>query len=187
MLRGKLQVLVLAPILAMISSPALAADTAPLQTVPSVDLKRYVGDWYEIARYPNRFEKQCADNVKVNYQEAEDGKILVTNACRKEDGKADVAHGKAKVVNAPANSKLKVTFFWPLYGDYWIIDLDPEYRFAVVGEPDRKYLWILSRTPEMSAGTYDEILKRIAAHGYDVSKLVKTPQKETQAGPAASK
>ena len=93
----------------------------------------------------------------------------------------------AHVVDGSGNSKLRVTFFWPFYADYWIIDLDKDYRYAVVGEPERKYLWILSRTPQLGADTYQHILKAIEEHGYDVSKIVKTEQSAVPAANSTSK
>jgi apolipoprotein D and lipocalin family protein len=150
--------------------------TEKLETVERVELNKYVGRWYEIARYPNRFQKQCTGDTTANYSVLDDGKIQVLNACRKQDGKIDQAKGKAKIVDRETNAKLKVTFFWPFYGDYWIIGLDPEYRWAVVGEPGRKYLWILSRTPQMSDADYEHALRIIRKSGYDDSKLMKTPQ-----------
>ncbi len=148
----------------------------PLETVHSVDLNRYVGRWYEIARYPNRFQKKCVGDTSATYAFLEGGKIQVINRCRKNDGKLEEAKGKAKVVDAKTNAKLKVTFFWPFSGDYWIVGLDPEYRWAVIGEPSRKYLWILSRTPSMSDADYEHALRIVRKSGYDDSRLVKTPQ-----------
>lgn len=153
-----------------------ARDTRPLKTVDSVDLQRYAGDWYEIARYPNRFQRDCDSDVHVRYMLQSSGKINVRNECRKANGKPDIANGIAKVVDTKSNAKLKVTFFWPFYGDYWIIDLDPHYRYAAVGEPGRKYLWILSRAKELDQQTYQHILQHVAENGYDTSKLVKTKQ-----------
>jgi apolipoprotein D and lipocalin family protein len=153
-----------------------------LQTVTSVDLKRYMGTWYEIARLPNRFEKKCKDDVVAHYELDADGKVTVRNQCRLADGGTDIARGRAHVADESSNAKLRVSFFWPFYGDYWIIDLDQDYKYAVVGEPDRKYLWILCRTPQMDAGTYQRLLKSIEEHGYDVRKLLKTEQSAGTAG-----
>jgi apolipoprotein D and lipocalin family protein len=137
-------------VIAMTAICAGDENKVPLQTVAKVDLSRYVGRWYEIARYPNRFEKNCVADVTADYSLRSDGKITVVNSCLERDGKLNQSKGTAKVVDPATNAKLKVTFFWPFYGDYWIIGLDPEYRFAVVSEPDRRYLWILSRTPQCS-------------------------------------
>ena len=156
-----------------------------LTTVQSVEVGRYLGRWYEIARYPNRFQKQCAGDTTATYSLLKDGRIEVLNQCRKSDGKMDDAKGKAKIADKKTNAKLRVTFFWPFYGDYWIIGLDPEYRWAVVGEPGRKYLWILSRTPEMQQSDYDEAIRIIREKGYDPSRLMKTPQPKAEQTPVA--
>ena len=148
----------------------------PLATVPSVDLKRYVGTWYEIARYPNRFQKNCAGDTTAEYTLLADGDIQVVNSCRQADGTMKVARGKAKIVDRTSNARLKVTFFWPFYGKYWIIGLAADYSYAIVGEPARKYLWILSRTPRMSAESYAEALQKIRESGYDPTRLMQTSQ-----------
>lgn len=148
---------------------------APLASVKNVDLKRYIGRWYEIARYPNRFQRDCASDTTAEYALKPNGKVRVVNTCRKSDGAAKKASGTARVVD-PSNARLKVTFFWPFYGDYWIIGLDPEYRWAVVGEPGRKYLWILSRTPQMTGADYQQAVEQARAAGYDPQRLVNTPQ-----------
>src|SRR5664279_4734108 len=125
------------------------ADSKPLlPTVSSVDLTRYVGKWYEIARYPNWFEKEDVGDVTAEYTPRQDG-------------------------------KMKVAFFKPFYGKYWIIDLATDYSYAVVGEPTRKYLWVLSRTPQMSGETYEKITRRVEELGYDPAKLIKTPQSQS--------
>jgi apolipoprotein D and lipocalin family protein len=121
-----------------------------------VDLSRYAGKWYEIARLPNRFQRDCACNTTATYTLRADGKITVLNECRQADGRQKSAKGTARVADATGlNTKLKV--FWPFSGDYWITDLDPEYRWAVVGEPGRRYLWILSRQPQMDTTLYQQI------------------------------
>lgn len=155
-----------------------------VKTVSSVDLKRYTGKWYEIAKLPNKFQKQCAGNVTADYSLQPDGDIEVINRCLKRDGQYDDAKGKAKVVDKQSNAKLEVRFapavlsFIPqVWGDYWIIDLDQNYQYAVVGDPKQKYLWILSRTAQMDDATYQRILRNIEKMGYDPNKLVKTPQK----------
>lgn len=155
---------------------AFAEKRSNLTAVPYVDLNRYTGRWYEIARYSNRFQRQCVGNVTATYSLLPNGRIEIVNECRKADGKLVVARGKAKVAEKTSTAKLRVTFFWPFSGDYWVIVLDPEYRWAVVGEPDRKYLWILSRTPQLPAADYDQAISAIRAKGYDPSKLVLTPQ-----------
>jgi apolipoprotein D and lipocalin family protein len=160
------------------ATPVQAAGSkAPLEVVPSVDLTRYAGKWYEIARLPNRFQRDCAGNTTATYTLRPDGKITVINECRKADGRQKSAKGTARVADAKGpNSKLKVTFFWPFSGNYWIIDLDPEYRWAVVGEPGRNYLWILSREPQLDTALYQQIVERTKQQGFDTGKLLKTRQ-----------
>ena len=160
--------------------PALAmAQTKPLQTVPKVDLNRYLGTWYEIATIPQRFQKGCT-GVTATYSLRPDGKIDVLNQCYKDslNGKHKQVHGKAWMVDKETNAKLKVQFFWPFSGAYWVIELDSVgYQYAVVGHPNRNYLWILCRTPKMDQGLYDGLLARIRdVHGYDISKIKKTLQ-----------
>jgi apolipoprotein D and lipocalin family protein len=161
---------------ALLAACAHAPAGPPLRTVEKVDLTRYAGKWYEIATIPMSFQKGCT-GVTATYTLRPDGDVDVVNTCRKEtlDGPERQATAKAWSVD-PSNAKLVVRFFWPFTGDYWIIDLDPDYRWAVVGHPSREYLWVLSRTPQLDEATYDGILARLRAQGYDVTKLVKTPQ-----------
>ncbi len=168
--------LVLCSPLALARAPE-ATEDAPLPTVASVDLSRYAGTWYEIARYPNRFQKRCAGDVTAVYDVKANGDVRVVNSCRESSGKTKTAKGTAKVTDRATNAKLKVTFFWPFYGKYWILDLGPGYEYAVVGEPSRKYLWILGRAPAMDDALYQKLLARVAELGYDPSKLVRTPQR----------
>lgn len=149
----------------------------PLRVVPSVDLSRYQGRWYEIAHLPAWFQKDCASDTTATYTVRPDGKIGVLNTCRKADGNLKTASGTAHVADVRGpNTKLKVTFFWPFYGDYWIIDLDPQYQWAAVGDPERKYLWILSRTPQIAPELYSRIIDRARAQGYDLNRIVLTRQ-----------
>ena len=152
----------------------------PPQTVDYVDLSRYVGRWYEIASYPVWFETNCTA-VTADYAPRDDGTIEVVNTCRKlnPDGQVQQIVGTARVADTTSNARLKVTFFGPLAGDYWIIDLDPDYRYAVVSDPARQTLFILSRTPELDAATYDGILARLAEQGFDINRLHRTPQATT--------
>jgi apolipoprotein D and lipocalin family protein len=152
------------------------ADPKPLTTVDHVDLSRYTGRWYEIARYPNRFEKDCASNVTADYTLQKNGTIEVVNSCVRGNGERKRSKGRAKVADPKTNAKLRVTFFWPFYGDYWVLDLPPDYSYAIVGEPKRQYLWILSRTPQLPPGQYERLLSRVRELGYDPAQLVKTPQ-----------
>lgn len=159
------------------------AQQASVQAVPSVDLKRYSGKWFEIARYPNKFQKQCVGNTTAEYVLEPDGNIRVINRCLKKDGIVDEAIGKGKIEDKQSNSKLGVRFapafisFLPqVWGDYWIIDLDPNYQYAAVGDPKREYLWILSRKQQMDDATYQQILRRVEQMGFQPNKLNKTPQ-----------
>lgn len=169
----------LAVILALIilnPAPSIA-DEKPLDTVPYVDLNRYLGEWFEIGSFPQRFQKGCVAS-KATYSLKDEDTIIVVNECHLKtfDGELKVAKGKAYVVDKTTNSKLKVTFFWPFYGKYWIIDLGKNYEYAVVGHPNREYLWILSRTKTLDKATLDAILARVQEKGFDLSKLNMTPQ-----------
>ena len=161
---------------AVVGKIAFAESKTELQTVSHVDLARYLGRWYEIARYPMRFEKECASDVTATYSQLAGGKIEILNQCRRADGQMKRSKGTARVVDTTTNAKLKVTFFWPFSGDYWIIDLAPDYSYAVVGEPDRKYLWILSRSSQLTESVYGQIVTRVRELGYDPSGLTKTRQ-----------
>jgi len=143
-----------------------------LEVVPHVDLKKYLGKWYEIARLPARFEEGCSD-ITATYSLSDDGTISVLNECKR-NGKVKRAKGKAKVVDKNTGAKLKVTFFWPFYGDYWIINLGDDYDYAVVGTPNRKYLWILSRTPQMDDKLFSRLIELVKSKGFDVGSLIKT-------------
>lgn len=153
-----------------------AADNTPLRTVPSVDLQRYAGRWFEIARLPNRFQRNCDRDTSATYALRPDGKITVVNQCRQADGRMKSVKGTARTTDGGNNARLKVTFFWPFSGDYWVIGLDPEYRWALVGEPGRKYLWLLSREPRMEEAEVRSILETAAAQGYDLKPLIRTRQ-----------
>jgi len=146
-----------------------------LEVVPYVKLEKYLGKWYEIAHLPIRFEDDCTD-ITATYSLSENGNVSVLNECLK-DGKLKQAKGKAKVVDKNTGAKLKVTFFWPFYADYWIIDLGKEYDYAVVGTPNRKYLWILSRTPQMDDKLFSQLLESIKSKGFDINNLIKTSHK----------
>lgn len=147
----------------------------PLKVVPHVDLNRYTGLWYEIARYPHRFQKGCIGS-RATYAMRDDGRLSVLNECTEEsdNSKTRSAKGKAWVVDSTTNAKLRVSFFWPFSGDYWIIGLGNDYEYAVVGHPGRKYLWVLSRTPEMEPSVYEGILAMLKEQHYDTSKLIRT-------------
>ena len=146
-----------------------------LEVVPHVELEKYLGKWYEIAHLPAKFEEGCNETT-ATYTLSKDGSISVLNQATK-NGKMKQAKGKARVVDKNSNAKLKVTFFWPFYGDYWIIKLGNNYDYSVVGTPNRKYLWILSRTPQMDEKLYSQIIEYVKSKGFDADKLIKTFQK----------
>jgi apolipoprotein D and lipocalin family protein len=148
---------------------------APLPTVESVELQKYKGTWYEIARYEHFFEKGCK-NVTATYKLRDDGKIGVINKCTMiEDNEKKEANGVAYAVD-DTNSKLKVSFFRPFYGDYWILDLADDYSYALVGTPSREYLWILSRTKTIDQKTKQKLLSMLPKLGFDPSKFIWTIQ-----------
>ncbi|EJF09517.1 MULTISPECIES: lipocalin family protein [Pontibacter] len=152
-----------------------SSTNAPLETVPAVDLERYMGKWYEIASIPQRFTKGCQCTT-ANYElNTEEGYVEVYNSCLKEDKVSDVK-GKAFPVEGSNNSKLKVQFFWPFKGDYWILELDPAYRYVMVGSPDRESLWFLSRTPTMDDATYARLEQLAKSKGFPVEQLQMTGQ-----------
>lgn len=156
-----------------ITPAAATAEETPLppvQSVAAVDLTRYLGRWYEIAGFPMFFQRVCRGDTTATYGLREDGDISVTNRCRTESSFAQ-AVGKAWAVEGTGNSQLKVQFFWPFRANYWVIGLDPDYRWAVVGNPNRKYLWILSRTPTLPAESLELALKAATAQGFDIGQL----------------
>ena len=146
----------------------------PLATVEKVDINRYLGTWYEIARFDHSFERGCS-HVTATYALKENGDIKVLNRCIDETGQEDIAKGSA-FSTTPENNKLKVTFFWPFYGNYWILMLDKKYSYAVVGDPSRNYLWILSRSKSLNKKSLDTIIKKLPSLGFDTSKLIWTKQ-----------
>ena len=177
------------PMLAMLSGTAMMAASvqaqapAPVRTVERVDLQRYLGEWFEIARFPNRFQRICAGDVRATYARRPDGRIDVINRCRTAQGAVQEAQGVARVVDLKTSARLKVRFapgflsFLPfVWGDYWVIGLADDYSWAVVGSPDRAYLWILGRTPVLPADRYESALAAARASGFDVQRLVKTSQ-----------
>lgn len=167
-------------LLALLTLGACATTPArpPVATVPQVDLARYAGTWFEIARIPNRFQDSArgCTHTTATYTPRPDGSIGVVNRCRGTDGTARLAEGHANVVPDSGNAKLRVSFFWPFYGDYWVIGLDPSYRWAVVGAPGRDYLWVLARRPDLAPGDYAEAIITAAMQGFEVSRLRPTPQ-----------
>ena len=150
------------------------SNAQELKTVSSVDLKKYAGTWYEIASFPQRFQKGC-DCTTAEYTATDKGYIIVENRCKK-DGKESYIKGKAFVDKNSNNSKLKVQFFWPFKGKYWIIDLADNYSYAVVSHPNKKYLWILSRKPKLDEEVYNGIITRLKEKGFNLSELKLTKQ-----------
>lgn len=164
----------------MLLANALACQSygPPLEVVTEIDLERFEGRWYEIASFPQFFQEGCVATT-ANYVRRDDGRIRVVNECRDEsfEGKLRRAEGVAWVADPGASqARLKVQFFWPFRGDYWVIELDSEYGYAVIGHPSREYLWILARTRTLDPSLYDELLVRIAKHGYSLDRLSRTPQ-----------
>jgi len=149
----------------------------PLETVAYVDVERYMGKWYEVAAFPQNFEKDCTGTT-AEYTLLSDGKVKIINSCHLNtlDGKLKVANGSAYVADTETNAKLKVTFFKPFYGDYWILDLGADYEYAMVGSPDRDYLWFLSRTPNMHENTFEHLKQKAYDLGFNTSALEVTLQ-----------
>jgi apolipoprotein D and lipocalin family protein len=168
--------LVTSTLLIMLASCATngVSTLQPPDVVPHVDLNRYTGTWYEIASFRQHFQKGCT-NTKAVYRLRDDGKIDVLNSCLR-NGKTDTAKGKAWVVDKATNAKLKVSFFWPFRGDYWIIELGKDYDYAVVAAPSMQYLWILSRSPKMDEPRYLGIVGWLKEQGFDVTRLKRTEQ-----------
>ena len=161
------------------ASPAV--DDGPLATIPSLDVPRYIGRWYEIAKYPNRFQKRCVGDTTAEYSLQPNGNLQVINRCRMEDGQFDEAIGAARQIGERWSPKLEVRFapawlsFIPaVWGNYWVIDLDTDYQLVAVSEPKREYLWILSRSPKVSPDVYDNLLQRLRNKGFDTRKLEMT-------------
>jgi apolipoprotein D and lipocalin family protein len=168
----RLSIHLLACLTFLVTSPLMAQT---LETVPSVDLTKYSGKWFEIASYPQPFQKGCTCTT-AEYTLSEKGFVIVENKCRKDsiNGKVKGIKGKAWVQKNCGNAKLKVQFFWPFRGDYWIIDLAPDYRYAVVSAPNKNYLWILCRKSQMPEEDYTSIIKTLQEKGFNTNKLLKT-------------
>lgn len=168
------------------SACTTTADTAssePLQSIPTLDVARYMGTWHEIAKYPNRFQQQCVSNTQAEYSLQGAGRVQVINRCQTSDGSVAEAVGTARQVGPADSSQLKVRFapawlsWLPMvWGDYWVIDLDPAYQLVAVSEPRREYLWVLSRTPAVDEQAYRRLLARLEARGFDLQRLERSPQ-----------
>lgn len=156
------------------------SDAPPLQTVERVEIDRYLGRWFEIARYDHGFERGCT-GVTADYARREDGLIDVTNTCYQGglDGEVETANGRARIAGETTNAQLEVSFFGPFWGDYWIIDLADDYSWAVVSEPEGRYLWILSRTPQMDEAVLEDRLDWLETQGFDTSMLIMVEQWES--------
>lgn len=162
-------------------SPAIAndaQDAVAVTTIRQLDLDRYTGQWHEIAKIPNRFQDQCARATTATYTLREDGRIDVVNRCLDAEGEVEAARGVAKIVDHESNAKLQVSFVsflgWrPFWGDYWVIGLDEDYQWAIVGTPDREYGWVLARAPQLDKRTLEQIFTILEHNGYtrDVFEL----------------
>ena len=169
-------------LLAVLMMGAVQGQTeVPVRTVAAVDLDRYVGDWFEIARFPAWFQDKCVSDAMAHYARRTDGGIDVINRCREADGDIKVARALAKVEDTRTFSKLKIrfaprvlSFLSSVWGNYWIIGLADDYSWAVVGSPGRKYLWILARAPQLTGEPYESALRAARANGFDVGRLVPT-------------
>ncbi|PPE67436.1 lipocalin family protein [Caldimonas caldifontis] len=174
-----------APVAALLTGLALSthgllAQPAPLTPVPSVDLNRYLGTWYQVALYPNRFQAQCASDTAATYTPLPDNRLQVLNRCRQASGEVDQALGVARVTG-PATLQVRFAPAWLswlpfVWGDYWVIQLADDYRYAVVSEPRREYLWVLSRSPQLSAEDDQRIRAQLQAQGFDLERLKSHPQ-----------
>lgn len=165
------------------AAPEAPGASQPLTTIAALDVARYMGTWHEIAKYPNRFQKQCVSGARADYSLLGDGRVRVLNRCRTAGGGLSEALGLARQVGASSSPRLKVRFapewlsFLPfVWGDYWIVELDDDYQLVAVSEPQREYLWILSRTPQAEPTRYDALLLKLRQKGFDLSRLELTPQ-----------
>ena len=168
-------VALIALLLSGCSSGNKKSDLPPPPVVASVDVNRYLGTWYQQAQIPNRFQSMCVSNTRATY--ALDGKDLsVLNQCTGVDGKPETATGVAKIVAGSNNAKLRVSFFRPFYGDYWVLALDPDYQWVLVGDPTREYGWVLARNAKLDDVTYSQIMARAAQMGYDNARFERSLQ-----------
>jgi apolipoprotein D and lipocalin family protein len=164
--------------LASVQAQSTETPSAPLESIASLDVPRYMGTWYEVAKYPNWFQKRCIANTSATYAIQPNGMLQVLNRCQKEDGSMSEALGAAKQVGDATSPKLEVRFapawlsFLPfVWGNYWVIDLDPQYQLAAVSEPSRKYLWILSRSKTVEPKAYEALLQRLKQQGFNLDAI----------------
>jgi apolipoprotein D and lipocalin family protein len=183
--RTEMKTLIAAAILVLSGTFAHADDNPPqvppLTTISALDVPRYMGTWYEIAKFPAWFQKKCVADTRAEYSLLPGGKVQVINLCRQENGQMKEAVGSARQIGEKTSSQLEVRFapawlsFMPaVWGDYWVIDLDPDYQLVAVSEPKREYLWILSRTAKVDSAAYDALLGRLTRKGFDLQRLEKT-------------
>ena len=172
-----------ASVILLATAPAFAQSVAALNSIPILDVSRYLGRWYEIAKLPNWFQKKCVSDTSADYSLMPNGVLRVQNQCRLQNGERDQAIGVARQIGGVSSAKLEVRFApdWLsalpfVWGNYWVVDLDEAYSLAAVSEPKREYLWILSRTPAVDASRYAALLVRLAAMGLDIHKLESTVQ-----------
>jgi apolipoprotein D and lipocalin family protein len=172
-------------LLASAQTTAAPAALPPVATIAALDVPRYMGTWYEIAKFPNRFQAKCIANTRAQYLAQTDGSVQVLNSCTTADGTID-ALGLAKQVGTANSPKLQVRFApawlsWlpQVWGDYWVIDLDADYQLAAVSDAKREYLWVLSRTPQVNTKAYDALIDRLKAQHFDVQKLERSAQTTT--------
>ena len=158
------------------NQPVYRTSNEAVKTVSSVDLNRYLGKWYEIYRLPNWFEDTDCITVTAEYSPLPDNQISVLNSCQKQD-KLKQAHGIAKIADTQTNAKLKVSFFRPFYGDYWVIDLAEDYSWVLVGEPAGKYFWILARQKQLDPKLEEALLVKAEKLGYQRKDLIKPSNK----------
>jgi apolipoprotein D and lipocalin family protein len=169
----------------MVSWLAVATALAdPPSTVPALDLERYSGAWYELASFPTWFQRGCTA-TSATYTLRPDGTVDVLNRCRRGslDGREVSARGRARQPDPSRPGELQVSFFWPFWADYWVVDLDPDYGWALVGDPERDHLWLLSRAPTVPAELYDDLVARAEAQGFDTARLVRTVQPPVEGAP----
>ena len=162
---------------------ATPAPLPPVNTIATLDVPRYMGTWYEIAKFPNRFQAKCVANTRARYLAQTDGSVQVLNSCVTADGSTIDALGLAKQVGTVTSPKLQVRFapVWlswlpMVWGDYWVIDLDADYQLAAVSDSKREYLWVLSRTPQVNDKAYGALMTRLKAQHFEVEKLERTTQ-----------
>lgn len=168
-------------LLAGLAGSCSSEPEPPLAVVSGFDVQRYLGEWHQVAAIPAWFQEDCTANTTARYALAEEGLIAVLNACETADGAPKQADARARFLGPASEGRLEVTFvdllgFWVWWaaGDYWIIGLDPGYRWSVVGQPSRRYAWILARTPSLADGTLAEIAGILEHAGYDACRLVMT-------------